>query len=474
MWYSIDYQKKWKCRQMKFDAVELDFSSMIIARKISAYFTTLNISEYAYLMGNLYTMLLPDEYRSDNGIYYTPPAIAERLLDTLAAEGTDWVKSNILDPACGGGAFLVTAANRMLSDYRIRELSAEEKLSHLEHHLAGIELDKFAAFLTQCLLDIIVYRDSVIAGRRLKPVIEIQDTIRYALKETRYFDVIIGNPPYGKVKLDDTTRKTYSRSLYGHANFYGLFIDASIRMLKSGGLIGFVTPTSFLGGKYFSDLRNLLSETVPPLAIDFVSMRNGVFEQVLQETCLVVFGNNPAKSVTVNKINVELNLYNIERIGSFKINEGSKPWVIAREAAEAKIINRVSDLNITLKDYGYKVSTGQLVWNRVKEQIYGSKRSGVKPIIWAEAITVDGEFSFDYQYRKGKKYIRIIDKQDFLICKKSLVLVQRTTSKEQKRRLQACVLPQDFIDKWNGVVVENHVNIIHAISDEPSVKTHSY
>ena len=54
-------------------------------------------------------MLLPDEYRSDNGTYYTSPAIAERLLDTLAAE---------------------------------------EKLSHLEHLLAGIELDKFAAFLT--------------------------------------------------------------------------------------------------------------------------------------------------------------------------------------------------------------------------------------------------------------------------------------------------------------------------------------
>lgn len=469
LWNSIDYQRKWKCRQVKFDSVELDFSGIILARKISVYFTTLNIMEYAYLMGNLYTMLLPNNYRSDHGIYYTPPAIAERLLDILAAEGTDWATSNILDPACGGGAFLVTAANRMLGDYRIRELSAEEKLKHIEHHLAGIELDKFAAFLTQCLLDIIVYRESVIAGRRLKPIIKIQDTIQYALKETRYFDVIIGNPPYGKVKLEDETREIYARSLYGHANLYGLFIDASIRMLKTGGLIGFVTPTSFLGGKYFSNLRNLLSKTVPPLAIDFVSMRNGVFEQVLQETCLVVFGSNPDKSVTVNKIHAESNLYTTERIGSFKIHEGTEPWVIAREAAEAKIINKVSDLNTTLKDYGYKVSTGQLVWNRMKDQIYKSKRSGVKPIIWAEAITVDGGFNFDYQYRKGKKYIRTTKKQDFLICSKSAVLVQRTTSKEQNRRLQACVLPQAFIDKWDGVVVENHVNIIHAVTDQPKV-----
>ena len=100
----------------------------------------------------------------------------------------------------------------------------------------------------------------------------------YKRQETRRFDVIVGNPPYGKIKLDEETRKLYSRSLYGHANLYGLFIDASLRILQSGGLVGFVTPTSFLGGKYFSNLRKLLVEENPPLAIDFISMRSGVFD----------------------------------------------------------------------------------------------------------------------------------------------------------------------------------------------------
>ncbi|KAF5044274.1 hypothetical protein DSECCO2_493470 [anaerobic digester metagenome] len=144
------------------------------------------------------------------------------------------------------------------------------------------------------------------------------------------------------------------------------------------------------------------------------------------------------------------------------MKKGISPWIIAREPSEADIVNRVNKINTTLIDYGYKVSTGQLVWNRLKEQITERADNGSKPIIWAEAITSEGKFTFDYVYRNRVKYITVTDKQHFLICNTSAVLVQRTTAKEQSRRLQACILPQVFIDKWSGVVVENHVNMIHA------------
>lgn len=65
----------------------MDIYAIRLAKDIADYFITLNIMEYAYLMGAMYTMLLPDSYRSDNGVYYTPPSISERLLDLLAAEG---------------------------------------------------------------------------------------------------------------------------------------------------------------------------------------------------------------------------------------------------------------------------------------------------------------------------------------------------------------------------------------------------
>ena len=469
LWDYVDYNKRWKCRHVEFDSNKLDFAAHRLTREIADYFITLNTMEYACLLGNLYTMLLPDSYRSSNGVYYTPPALAERLLDLLAAEGANLAMADILDPACGGGAFLITVANRMLGDYRIKDLDSEAKLSHLESHLAGIEIDNFAGLITQCLLDIIVYQESIKAGRRLRKIVKIQDTILYALQETRKFDVIVGNPPYGRLKLDENTRQAYARSLYGHANLYGLFIDASLRMIKKGGLIGLVTPTSFLGGKYFSNLRYLLSQTLPPLVIDFIALRSGVFEQVLQETCLVVFGQNKMKTVTANKINIDSSTCEIDRIGSFCINVGNKPWVIAREVSESNLVKQVADMENTLEEYGYKVSTGQLVWNRMKNQIKDIWSDGVRPIIWAEAITANNNFSFNYQYRSDKKYIMVSENQEYLICKEPVVLVQRTTAKEQSRRLQACVLPKKFIDQWNGVVVENHVNIVHPVTDHPVI-----
>ena len=49
------------------------------------------------------------------------------------------------------------------------------------------------------------------------------------------------------------------------------------------------------------------------------------------------------------------------------------------------------------------------------------------------------------------------------------MLLQRTTAKEQSRRLISAVLPGDFITKHGGVVVENHINMLRPIVDSPVV-----
>jgi adenine-specific DNA-methyltransferase len=51
-----------------------------------------------------------------------------------------------------------------------------------------------------------------------------------------------------------------------------------------------------------------------------------------------------------------------------------------------------------------------------------------------------------------------------LICRRPCVLVQRTTAKEQQRRLVACAVPAEFLEEWGGIVVENHVNVLRSTS----------
>ena len=67
----------------------------------------------SYVIGVLYTAMMPDGFRAQQGAYYTPPALCEGLLDMATEAGVDWRSARVLDPACGGGAFLSPVARRM-------------------------------------------------------------------------------------------------------------------------------------------------------------------------------------------------------------------------------------------------------------------------------------------------------------------------------------------------------------------------
>src|SRR5262245_16868597 len=72
----------------------------------------------SYVIGSIYTSLLPDQQRSERGAYYTPPSLVLRLLDTATRAGLDWRTCSVCDPACGGGAFLVPVAVRIIAENR--------------------------------------------------------------------------------------------------------------------------------------------------------------------------------------------------------------------------------------------------------------------------------------------------------------------------------------------------------------------
>ncbi|HEV7514766.1 MAG TPA: N-6 DNA methylase, partial [Thermoanaerobaculia bacterium] len=312
-----------------------------VAGRVAQSIRDLSVIEATYLVSSLYTALLPPQIRAERGAYYTPPVLAERLLDLVAAEGVDWLTVRVLDPACGGGAFLAPVANRILNDHRIQCLPPKERMHHLEERLAGIEIDAFAAWMSRTFLQLLAYPLIKSTGRDLEIPIHHGDALRAAQGEHRQFDLIIGNPPYGRVSLDIEQREVFRRSLYGHANLYGLFLDAALRWRSRDGLVAFVTPTSMLGGQYFSKLRDLLLEEAPPLVVDVVEARTGVFESVLQETCLAVFGPNPGKTAVVHLLDVSDRTVRATRAGAFSLQKSvGCPWFLPRSPEQARLAER--------------------------------------------------------------------------------------------------------------------------------------
>ena len=115
-----------------------------------------------------------------------------------------------------------------------------------------------------------------------------------------------------------------------------------------------------------------------------------------------------------------------------------------------------------LRDWGYCVSTGPLVWNRFKTQLRSRPGKNIFPLIWAEAVTADGRFIYRAERRGHEPYFLIEEGDEWLKVSVPCVLVQRTTAKEQTRRLIAAEMPASFVAKHGAVVVENHLNMVRA------------
>lgn len=464
-WDSVirKYHCNWKVVPSPTILQLLEENVSVLADETGDALVLLPVMEAGYFIGSVYTTLLPDGIRSRLGAYYTPPALVDRLLDNVTDCGFDWKSGKVLDPACGGAAFLAPVAVRMLKEYN-SELNSNPSfvLKHVENNLHGFEIDPFAAWISKVILEISLLDVCISAGQRLPSLITVGDSLMFPVNKEP-FDLVIGNPPYGRITLNPKLRRIYKRSLYGHANLYGVFTDLAIRWAKDDGIIAYVTPTSFLGGQYFKDLRRLLRETTPPSVIDFITERTGVFEDVLQETALVVYKGG-AKKTLVNTLTPNGNgkPFKVCEIGQFKLpSRKNEPWLFPRSTEQKVMLGKALTMVHRLADYGFSVSTGPLVWNRHKPQLKPMPGTNRLPLIWAESVLPDGTFKFSAARKNHEPFFEIKRFQAHLIVRKPCVLVHRTTAKEQTRRLIAAVLSEKFFSEHKeGVVIENHLNVI--------------
>jgi adenine-specific DNA-methyltransferase len=443
----------------------LDSAALGLARAIGMQAGRLPLTEALHFATSLYPTLLPERERSAMGAFYTPPALVTRLLDRASEEGIDWRTAQVLDPAAGAGAFIIQAAIRMRD--AMGECEPAMVLRSVGARLVGLELDSNAAQLAQGSLEVVFADLLEKSGRPLASVVRVCDTL--SQEPTERYDLVVGNPPYGRVKLSVDQRRTYARSLFGHANLYGIFTDVALRWAKPGAVIAFLTPTSFLAGQYYGALRELLAREAPPVGIDFVHARRGVFEDVLQETLLATYRKGGSR------VRAQIHYLNVinEREATVTKNgtvalpiDTSAPWLAPRDPQHVALIAQVEKMPTRLADWGYSVSTGPLVWNRFKPQLrYKVGAANVHPLIWAECVTADGRFLFRAEKRNHAPYFKLGDKDAWLLVDTPCVLVQRTTAKEQARRLIAAELPKAFIKRHRGVVVENHLNMVRSLGE---------
>lgn len=450
------------------ELAELPAPATTLAEELGTAVAAHDVERAFYEIGLVYNVMLPPGWRSRFGVYYTPPELTRRLVEQAGSAGVDWRTCRVLDPACGGGAFLAPVAKRMLD--ALGNCEARLLVQNVTSRTQGFEIDPFAAWMSQVALDTVLLPHLYDTGDLPPRAVSICDTLSIPAPDHGY-DLVIGNPPYGRIRLAPEQRRHFKRSLYGHANLYGVFTDIALRQVRQDGVVSFVTPTSFLAGGYFRNLRTLLSSEAVPICMDFVDQRKGVFEDVLQETLLATYRKGaPRDRITVCSVEASPGTLQASEIGHFELPHSPEdPWLIPRTSEQASLIERMNGMPARLVDWGYRVSTGPLVWNRHKQQLCEREGTNTLPLIWAEAVTGDGRFHYRAEKRNHKPLFRIGPGDEWLITRAPCVLVQRTTAKEQNRRLVAAALPDSFVSRHGGVVIENHLNMLRPTSDRPPV-----
>lgn len=116
------------------------------------------------------------------------------------------------------------------------------------------------------------------------------------------FDVVIGNPPY----LGGREWKTENGNVYDYFirkykvaeyqfDIYALFWEAGIKLLKENGLIGFITPNTWLNNQSNKKLRNyILENTSIKEIVDYSKIR--VFDQATVLPIVTILENKKSKN----------------------------------------------------------------------------------------------------------------------------------------------------------------------------------
>lgn len=175
------------------------------------------------ILGNFYGEFVKYGGSDGNGlgIVLTPHHITTLMTELIDVLPTDYV----LDPACGSGAFLISAMNKMT-----KLAKNKDEIKHIkQHQLLGIELQE--KMFTVATTNMILRGDG-------KSNLQLNDMFSVVGEDIQKLKVnkILFNPPYSQGKTDKTLTEIN-------------FIRHALDMLVTGGKLAVIVPQSTMVGK---------------------------------------------------------------------------------------------------------------------------------------------------------------------------------------------------------------------------------
>lgn len=283
-------------------------------------------------LGDLYQDLSED-VRKRYALLQTPDFVEAYILDrTLEpAIGEFGLRNtNVIDPTCGSGHFVLGAFERLF-DHWCRKEPGETNERHVELALRavyGADINPYAVFVAEFRLTLaaveklgvgklrdapqlpvnLVVADSLLHGRSkgqagfgdlLGQVAEIWHGGEFAVEDEAEakrvlggeYAAVVGNPPYITVKdaaLRDRYRELYSAA-YREYSLSVPFMQCFFQLARKGGFVGQITSNSFMKREFG---KLLIEQFLPTVDLREIVNTSGAFIPGHGTPTVILFGRN--------------------------------------------------------------------------------------------------------------------------------------------------------------------------------------
>lgn len=435
-----------------------------IVTEFATWLSGLDLMTSAFWLSTAYASLTGNEVRKRHSLFFTSPYLASQILDNA---GGNLLRGKIIDPACGGAAFLAPAAERISRELTKRGNSSEQIIEYLERNLYGCDSDTFLCELSATFLKMVLVDHIVKAGREPIFNIRLGDGLTAFKNDLGSFKLVLCNPPYKKLTREELAPylELYADILKGQPNLYALFMRRAMHLLKANGTAVLLTPMSFLSGQYFSKLRQTLADEGRVQQLDLIHEKTGVFLGAEQDSIISVWRKRDKDSAKPTSIYLLSSGSARSYMGELVLSKADTPWPVPRTNSDNELLNLFKNPSHSLSSWGYKPKTGTIVIHRDKRRRYKQIHANSSailplPLIWATDIGVDGVLHLNARGRNESNFVDMESASCISIVRRPAIAMQRVTSNDQKRRLICAPIPSELCSTYGGVVGENHVCLI--------------
>ncbi len=227
------------------------------------------------------SLVVEFDINSDNDEFKNPPTLPNLECNILCGnslidefEGVKLFNDSLLTGASSNSNWMADLFQNQVDSTLTKLIDKQKELFYANNHDDKYRLKREIDVLQQQVIfasctmtDDIKERFISTFAMPSKPYILWKLAFAKVFKDKGGFDIVIGNPPYRLCQPSNTDEVLlkYYKSHFQVAGYkidlFHLFFEKGINLLKKNGILGYITPNTYLTNKYIKPLRQFILDT---------------------------------------------------------------------------------------------------------------------------------------------------------------------------------------------------------------------